>query len=622
MSIVLVVNDHQPYKQILSVGLAVKKVTAEVLFAATREEALDIIKANPIATLLINLDMANMRAADLVAYMNQHQPATPVIATTARDISEAQELLADCLNVYIYLPEPAKEGELLGSAEKSLLHYKSGEGLPYAGSGLVEDLQVMAEKDIHCRLVVQASGDKVGTIFLVDGQVYQASHGSQAGEDALAAILAWPDVSLSLHNLAPEGVERAINRSVSSLRATTPAPPKKTAEQDSAPPSPQARKSTVPASSQKSPVSSVKPPPPSKPPQAKKQPAKKTPSPVAQAAQGAPSAADLSFAAAKQHAMANEEEKARALFTALLKSNPKNGQYWLWFSRVANDMAVVIKAQKNAAWILPGDGEVRAEGKKISLALQAGCPNGGEVWHCPFCWAPVTMETRVCANCKASQLVYQGVLGQAGSANEGLMVQAQARYEGVVAGESKKCRPRFNLALVHLNMGRPDEALATMQEAVKCDTQNIYLRRQFKELQRLIKEKKQGLDGRAAASSFYTVLVVEDSNTTRKGICLMLERAGYGVLEASDGMTALSVCKEKSPNLILLDLIMPVMDGYQVLSALKKDPALQEIPVIMLTARDSLLDKLKGKMSATDEYLTKPFKAPALLAKVEKYLLP
>ena len=114
------------------------------------------------------------------------------------------------------------------------------------------------------------------------------------------------------------------------------------------------------------------------------------------------------------------------------------------------------------------------------------------------------------------------------------------------------------------------------------------------------------------------ILVVEDSAMARKALVKVL--AGYEVVEAADGFEALGKMGEENPDLVLLDLILPKMDGYAVLAAMKKDPKYKNIPVIVLTSRDALFDKLKGKMSGTDEYLTKPIKPKEVIDKVKKYL--
>ena len=116
------------------------------------------------------------------------------------------------------------------------------------------------------------------------------------------------------------------------------------------------------------------------------------------------------------------------------------------------------------------------------------------------------------------------------------------------------------------------------------------------------------------------ILVVEDSSLARKAVIEILSIKGYDYAEAKDGFEALGKLSEDIPDLVLLDLVLPKMDGYAVLTAMKKDDAYKHIPVIVLTSRDALFDKLKGKMSGTDEYLTKPIQPNELLNKLNKYL--
>jgi len=116
------------------------------------------------------------------------------------------------------------------------------------------------------------------------------------------------------------------------------------------------------------------------------------------------------------------------------------------------------------------------------------------------------------------------------------------------------------------------------------------------------------------------ILVVDDSPLSRKVIVNVFAGQSYDITEAVDGIEAMNKMQQVTPDLVLLDLILPEMDGYEVLNAMKKSGTLKKIPVIMLTSRDALMDKLRGKMSATDEYLTKPVNPEELMSKVKKYL--
>lgn len=121
--------------------------------------------------------------------------------------------------------------------------------------------------------------------------------------------------------------------------------------------------------------------------------------------------------------------------------------------------------------------------------------------------------------------------------------------------------------------------------------------------------------------SFTKILVVEDSGLIRKSIVQTLELEKYNIIEAQDGEEALAKINNELPDIVLLDLILPKIDGYEVLSQIKKLRKLRVMPVIVLTSRDTLFDKLKGKMSGTDEYLTKPFEREDLLFKISQYVL-
>lgn len=111
-----------------------------------------------------------------------------------------------------------------------------------------------------------------------------------------------------------------------------------------------------------------------------------------------------------------------------------------------------------------------------------------------------------------------------------------------------------------------------------------------------------------------TVMVVDDSPTVRKILTMTLERAGYGVVSAPDGEAALGTLEASVPDLILLDISMPKLDGYEVCKRIKADARTAHVPVVMLSGKDAFFDKVKGRMAGATEYLTKPFATPAVLA--------
>ena len=116
------------------------------------------------------------------------------------------------------------------------------------------------------------------------------------------------------------------------------------------------------------------------------------------------------------------------------------------------------------------------------------------------------------------------------------------------------------------------------------------------------------------------IMVMDDSAIARKMISRPLIAAGYSIIEAKDGLDGLGKLKKEKPHLIVLDLIMPGIDGYKVVDLIKKSKKYSNTPIIIVTSKDSLMDKLKGKMSSTDGYITKPFKEENLLEKVNSLL--
>lgn len=116
------------------------------------------------------------------------------------------------------------------------------------------------------------------------------------------------------------------------------------------------------------------------------------------------------------------------------------------------------------------------------------------------------------------------------------------------------------------------------------------------------------------------VMVIDDSNTIRRSAEIFLAQAGYKVLLAEDGFDALSKIADHLPDLIFVDIMMPRLDGYQTCALIKKNPRFAATPVIMLSSKDGLFDRARGRMVGSDEYLTKPFTKDSLLKAVSAHI--
>lgn len=114
------------------------------------------------------------------------------------------------------------------------------------------------------------------------------------------------------------------------------------------------------------------------------------------------------------------------------------------------------------------------------------------------------------------------------------------------------------------------------------------------------------------------VLVVDDEPFLVETVCFALEKAGYECLTAADGEEALRAVAERRPDLILLDLMLPKLNGFKVCRQLKSDPGTGAIPIVMLTARTQERDRILGRETGADEYVTKPFEIDDLLEVVAR----
>ena len=115
------------------------------------------------------------------------------------------------------------------------------------------------------------------------------------------------------------------------------------------------------------------------------------------------------------------------------------------------------------------------------------------------------------------------------------------------------------------------------------------------------------------------VLVIDDSNTIRRSAEIFLRQGGHEVVLAEDGFDALAKVNDHLPDLIFCDILMPRLDGYQTCAIIKRNPRFAAVPVIMLSSKDGVFDKARGRMVGSEDYLTKPFTKEQLLRAVSQY---
>jgi len=123
----------------------------------------------------------------------------------------------------------------------------------------------------------------------------------------------------------------------------------------------------------------------------------------------------------------------------------------------------------------------------------------------------------------------------------------------------------------------------------------------------------------STTASTYKVLVIDDSNTIRRSAEIFLKQGGHEVMLAEDGFDALAKVNDYQPDVVFCDILMPRLDGYQTCAIIKRNVKFATLPIVMLSSKDGVFDKARGRMVGAQDYLTKPFTKDQLLQAVQQY---
>ncbi len=225
------------------------------------------------------------------------------------------------------------------------------------------------------------------------------------------------------------------------------------------------------------------------------------------------------------------------------------------------------------------------------------------VWACPLCEAENIDGVNKCRRCGALQDIEDiWSLAENRGVDEVLVGKGAEKWlQRLVAGPNFEAH--VNVARAYLNLNRSAEALLHIEKACEMRATDRGLRMILETL----RARK-------------LVLAVDDSQTVRRLISVSLERKGYRVVTAEDGMQALVKLAEHVPSLVLLDISMPKMDGYEVCKVIKRNSTLKHVPVLMLSGKDGIFDKLKGRIAGATDYISKPFDIAMLLHALDRHL--
>lgn len=323
-----------------------------------------------------------------------------------------------------------------------------------------------------------------------------------------------------------------------------------------------------------------------------------------------------------------KRSEAAAKLVAVLRINRYYYPAWLWHSRLLTRMDFLRKALAEARKWGNADPTVLREAAKIEPQLTE---SGETVKRCIYCRSLIGADALRCRTCQGLLLLPETEAFGEPSRSAELVASLEA-YQEEFRRHPDNGRVAYCLCLGQLSLGRAEEAEKWIDRTLAINPhQPIFLK--AKALLRrsrptthtaVVPPRPQPPPSppvqATVSATGKTILVVEDSPTSRKVIGMVLARQGHTIIEAKTGAEAMQYLDEQVPDLVLLDVMLPDMNGYEVLARLRQSPGSAEVPVVMLTGKNKPSDRLQGLFHGTNEYLTKPFDPSKLVGVLEKYL--
>lgn len=324
-------------------------------------------------------------------------------------------------------------------------------------------------------------------------------------------------------------------------------------------------------------------------------------------------------------------KEAGAVLTSLLRFNRYDYTAWLWYARLLGKASGVESALGEAQKWGRHVKEIWEESHKINQLVESHVET---IKRCHFCWAPLPLGAETCPYCNIQLSITKPLITI--SPNKESIKKSLPRFKNTFHQEPTNSAIAYVMSLGLFNLGEYEQALFYQKKAVEnAPTKKLYqkallqleilcapsLPSQHKS-RILVSQQPQCSEDtiEQMLPNKKTVLVVEDSPTSQKVIKMVLSRAGLQTLNAKTGVEALAHIRDYDPDLILLDLMLPDMTGYDILPKIRAKKSLADVPVIMLTGKTGTLDRVKGLRAGSSEYLTKPFNPQKLIAIINKYL--
>jgi twitching motility two-component system response regulator PilG len=592
MKKVLLVDDDELIHELIESALSRHSDTFELVHVFDIKSAAAVLDRDDISLIVTDLVMPGGDGFQLISQMHEKRQDIPCIVMTSYELPELEQRLEG--KVFQFFKKPVMSQELADAIIRGLKsQQKRGDLGEFSVVGIV---QLMETEGTTCRLDVHRCGDHRdinqcieknckefrGSLFLVQGTIYDAVCGKLTGEEAALKLLSMEGVQVSSCFLDSKSIVRRVHKSNQNLliNAMIQKDHQREAEEEGEAEMPQQK------------------------------------------------LLDEGIRLCERL----ELSQAQKPLMSFVKENRQNAAGWLWLSRAVTEPKKIKAALAEAHRLAPEDAEIMEDVEKARLL--GGAAADIKVIRCPFCYAPLEPAAACCGFCKACLLTESSSLSRLdlGGVEQRQLRRAAARFEKVLAAEVNP-KILFYAGAAYLNLNDFDKALTyfdLLMPIIQVDSRHQKVAEQVSQIvdyiassQRLeerggprpeqVRREKHIIDNQVNKR---TVLVVEDSPTTRKVIKMTLQGGGFRVIEAVDGVEALSKLNDDRPDLVLLDIMLPKIDGYKILSILKKNGETKEIPVVMLTSKNRIIDKVKGHLSAASAYLTKPFKPSELISVV------
>lgn len=241
---------------------------------------------------------------------------------------------------------------------------------------------------------------------------------------------------------------------------------------------------------------------------------------------------------------------------------------------------------------------------------------------CPFCFVTNEPQAFICNSCRTMfSLSDMEMLLSHNEAQPQVLEMLIEDLENEKSSRQLTGQELKHLGIAYLNMKNLRKALTCLQEASLLNENDVVLASKVNTLAIRVSEiEEHEIRAEGTPVKNLTVMVVDDSATVRKLISSKLEKCGHTVVTAADGEEALSQLNDVKPDLILLDIMMPNLDGYQVCKMIRNNEHTKDVPVIMISGKDGFFDKVRGRMAGTTGYITKPFGPETLMRTIETYV--